>query len=106
MDLAARDEWVEAKLMRSFMRSGLPALHSASMVIPVIVVVLYGDVDNLALFIWTLAAVGMTLWRYRVVNLYNREYAGASGAKLRAFTSRHSSTRMGPRERVSTSSSS
>ncbi len=92
MDLAARDEWVEAKLMRSFMRSGLPGLHSASMVIPIIVVVLYGDVDNLALFLWTLAAVGMTLWRYRVVNLYNREYAGASGAKLRDFTSRHSWT--------------
>lgn len=92
MDLAARDEWVDAKLMRSFMRSGLPALHSASMVIPIIVVVLYGDVDNLALFLWTLAAVGMTLWRYRVVNLYNREYAGASGAKLRDFTSRHSWT--------------
>jgi signal transduction histidine kinase len=92
MDLAARDEWVEAKLMRSFMRSGLPGLHSASLVIPIIVVVLYGDVDNLALFLWTLAAVGMTLWRYRVVNLYNREYAGASGAKLRAFTSRHSWT--------------
>jgi signal transduction histidine kinase len=92
IDAVARDEWVEAKLMRSFMRSGLPGLYSASMVIPIIVVVLYGDVDSLALFLWTLAAVGMTLWRYRVINLYNRKYAGASGAKLRDFTSRHSWT--------------
>jgi len=92
MDLAARDEWVEAKLTRSFMRSGLPALHSASLVIPIIVVVLYGDVDDLALFVWTLAAVAMTAWRYRVVNLYHRKYAGTSGAQLRDFMSRHSWT--------------
>jgi signal transduction histidine kinase len=92
IDTVARDDWVEAKLMRSFMRSGLPALHSASMVIPIIVVVLYGDVNDVGLFCWTLVAVAMTLWRYRVVNLYHRDYAGVSGAELRAFLSRYSWT--------------
>lgn len=92
IDTVARDDWVEAKLMRSFMRSGLPGLRSVAMVIPVIFVVLYGDVNEVGLFFWTLAAVATTLWRYRVIKLYHRRYAGLSGVDLRAFLSRYSWT--------------
>ncbi|OOG41077.1 HAMP domain-containing sensor histidine kinase [Polaromonas sp. A23] len=92
IDAVARDDWVEAKLMRSFMRSGLPGLRSVAMVIPIIFVVLYGDVNEVALFCWTLAAVATTLWRYRVIKLYHRRYAGLSGVDLRAFLSRYSWT--------------
>ena len=92
LDVVARNDWVEAKLMRSFMRNGLPALHSASLVIPIMVFVLYGDVSELGLLAWTLAAILMTLWRYRVVYLYHRDYAGAGGTRLRAFMSRYSWT--------------
>ncbi|MDQ3272178.1 MAG: HAMP domain-containing histidine kinase [Pseudomonadota bacterium] len=88
----ARDDWVEAKLMRTFMRNGRPALHSASMVIPVLVVILYNDVNNLALLGWTIAAVVMTLARYRVITIYYRDYADTSAARLREFMSRYSWT--------------
>lgn len=91
-DIVARDDWVEAKLMRAFMRNGRPALHSASMVIPVLVAILYNDVNNLALLCWTLAAVVMTLARYRVITIYYRDYADASAAGLREFMSRYSWT--------------
>lgn len=92
IDAVARDDWVEAKLMRNFMRSGLPGLRSVAMVIPIMVVVLYGDVNEVGLFCWTLAAVATTLWRYRVIKLYHRRYAGLGGAELRAFLSRYSWT--------------
>lgn len=91
-DLAARDDWVELKLTRSFMRNGRPALHSASMVIPVFLAILYNDVNNTALLCWGLAAVVMTLARYRVINIYHRDYAGADAARLREFMSRYSWT--------------
>lgn len=91
-DVLARDEWVEAKLTRQFMRNGRPALHAATLVIPVFVAILYNDVNNTALFCWAFAAVVMTLARYRVVNLYHRDYVGASGAQLKAFMSRYSWT--------------
>lgn len=91
-DVLARDEWVEAKLTRQFMRNGRPALHAATLVIPVFVAVLYNDVNNTALLCWAFAAVVMTLARYRVVNLYHRDYAGVSGAQLQAFLSRYSWT--------------
>ncbi|MDP2819555.1 MAG: HAMP domain-containing sensor histidine kinase [Polaromonas sp.] len=91
-DLVARDDWVEAKLTRSFMRNGRPALHSASVIIPVFLAILYNDVNNTALLSWGLAAVVMTLVRYRVVNLYHRDYASADAARLREFMSRYSWT--------------
>jgi signal transduction histidine kinase len=80
---------VEAKLTSHFMRNGRPALHAASLVIPVVVAVLYNHVNNTALLCWALAAVLMTLVRYRVLSLYYRDYADASGARLRAFMSRY-----------------
>ncbi len=91
-NVAAREEWVEARLMRSFMRNGRPALHAASTVIPIFVVILYGDVDHLALACWVVAVVAMTFARYRVINLYYREYIDAGGARLQAFMSRYSWT--------------
>jgi signal transduction histidine kinase len=91
-DIAARDDWVEARLMRNFMRNGRPVLLWVSLVIPVIGVVLYNDVDRTALLCWILAAVLGTLAHYRVANLYYRDYAGASGAQLRAFMSQYGLT--------------
>ena len=91
-DIVARDDWVEAKLTRSFMRNGRPALHSASMVIPVLVAILYNDVNNLALLCWATAAVVMTIARYRVITIYYRDYASAGATRLREFLSRYSWT--------------
>ena len=91
-DIVARDDWVDAKLTRSFMRNSRPALHAATLVIPVMVAILYNDVDNLALLCWAMAAVVTTLARYRVVNIYHRNYAAAGAAQLREFMSRYSWT--------------
>ncbi len=91
-DVLARDEWVEAKLTRQLMRYARSALHSVMLVIPVFVLILYNDVNNTALFFWAFAAVLTALARYRVVNLYHRDYASASGAQLKVFMSRYSWT--------------
>ncbi len=91
-DIVARDDWVETRLMRSFMRNGRPALHSASMVIPVMVAILYGDVNHWALLCWAVAAIVMTLVRYRVISIYYQQYAGAGAMQLRQFMSRYSWT--------------
>ena len=92
LHLVARDEWVEARLTRTFMRQSRPALHAATLVIPVIVAILYNDVNNTALLGWALAAVVMTMVRYRVINIYHRDYTHASMEQLRIFMSRHAWT--------------
>jgi signal transduction histidine kinase len=88
-DTAARDEWVEAQLTRNFMRHALSALHATVPVIPVMVAVLYNDVDNLALLCWALVAVLMLIGRYAVVYLYRRDYAHAGAERQRAFMARY-----------------
>jgi hypothetical protein len=89
LDAVARDDWVEVRMMRTFMRNARPALHSATMVIPVLVAILYNDVNHLGLLFWTLGAVAMTLARYKVVAIYYRDYAGADATRLREFMSRY-----------------
>lgn len=88
-DIAARDDWVEAKLTRNFMRNARPALNSAALVIPVIVVVLYNNVNHWALLSWTLAAVLVMVMRYRVARIYQRDYAGSGIVQQRAFIARY-----------------
>jgi signal transduction histidine kinase len=88
-DIAARDDWVEAKLTRNFMRNARPALNSTGLVIPVIVVVLYNNVNHWGLLLWTLAAVLVLVMRYRVVQIYQRDYADSGIAQQRAFIVRY-----------------
>ena len=88
-DIAARDDWVEAKLTRNFMRNARPALNSAALVIPVIVLVLYNNVNHFALLSWTLAAVLLMVMCYRVVRIYQRDYAGSGIVQQRAFIARY-----------------
>ena len=88
-DLAERDAWVEVELMRHFMRNARPGLRSVALVIPVVVAVLYTDVDDTALLSWAGAAVLVTLARYRVVQLYYRDYVAAGGAQLQVFLARY-----------------
>lgn len=88
-DIAARDDWVEAKLTRNFMHNARPALNSSALVIPVLVVVLYDNVNHWALLIWTLAVVLVMVMRYRVVRIYQRDYAGSGIVQQRAFIARY-----------------
>lgn len=89
-DLQARDEWVNAQLIRTFMRYAGPAQRSASISIMATVAILYGHVSMVGLGFWTLASVAVTLVRYRVIDRYQREFSGVSGAPLEAFMSRYS----------------
>lgn len=88
-DMAERDDWVEAKLTRNFMRNARPALNSTALVIPVLVAVLYNNVDHLGLLVWTLAALLLMVIRYRVLRIYQRDYADSGIVQQRAFIARY-----------------
>jgi signal transduction histidine kinase len=85
----SRDEWVEMRLIHTFMRYARPALHSALVLIVVMVAVLYSHVDTLALSLWAAAAVAVTVVRYGVIGIYHRSLAGVSGPRLHAFMARY-----------------
>jgi signal transduction histidine kinase len=87
-DLASREAWVDMQLASTFMRYALASLHSSVLVTAVIVALLYGSVDPLALGIWTVAAVAITLLRYAVIFAFRRKLDGVSGPPLYAFLAR------------------
>lgn len=88
-DRAARDEWVEAQLTRSFMRNAQPAHYAAFIMIAVMVALLYRHVAPTGLGLWTVAAVAVTLMRALVIRRYQRTLMGVSGPALHAFMARY-----------------
>jgi signal transduction histidine kinase len=77
------------RLIHTFMRYARPALHSALVLIVVMVAILYGHVDTPGLGLWAGAVTLVTLARYGVIGIYQRTLAGVSGAPLHAFMARY-----------------
>jgi signal transduction histidine kinase len=87
-DLAPRDAWVDMQLASTFMRYALASLHSSVLVTVVVVALLYGSVDRLALGIWILATLAIAMLRYAVIFAFRRKLEGLSGPPLNAFLAR------------------
>lgn len=77
------------RLIHTFMRYARPALHSALVLLVVMVAILYRHVDPLALGLWATATAVVTLSRYGVISIYQRTLVGVSGPPLRAFMARY-----------------
>ncbi|MEO7886137.1 MAG: HAMP domain-containing sensor histidine kinase [Polaromonas sp.] len=88
----SREEWVEMRLIHTFMRYAQPGLHSAVVLLVSMVVILYRHVDPFSLFLWAAAVAAVTLGRYRVIWIYQRSLIGVSGPALRAFMARYTWT--------------
>jgi signal transduction histidine kinase len=91
-DSTAREAWVQMKLVQVFMRHAVPALHSASLIVVVLVAILYGHVDQLGLWLWGISISAITLIRYWVVSRYRQKMNGVSGPLLDAFMARYAWT--------------
>lgn len=77
------------RLIHTFMRYARPALHSALVLLVVMVAILYRHVEPLALGLWASATAIVTLARYRVISIYQRTLVGVSGPPLHAFMARY-----------------
>ncbi|WP_411879372.1 sensor histidine kinase [Polaromonas sp. YR568] len=85
----SREEWVEMRLIHTFMRYARPALHSALVLLVVMVAILYRHVEPVALGLWATATAVVTLARYGVISIYQRTLVGVSGPPLHAFMARY-----------------
>jgi hypothetical protein len=88
----SREAWVEMQLIHAFMRYARPALHAAMVLIVVIVGILYRHVDTLALAVWAMSAMLVTLIRYHIIDIYHRDLVGISGPRLHTFMARYTWT--------------
>ena len=85
---SSRDAWVDAKLMHTFMRYAAPSMHTAVLVMLVIVVLLYGAVDGRSLWLWTLATTLVAVLRYAMIFDFRRQLKTGCGPNIQSFARR------------------
>lgn len=90
--MTAREVWIEAQLIHTFMRHARPALHSALMLTAIIVAILYRYVEPVRLWLWATSAIVITLIRYCIINIYQRKLMEVNGPPLHAFMERYAWT--------------
>jgi len=83
-----RDEWVNSQLVGVLMDNAMPSLLAASLALPVMVFLMLGEVNPIALTVWGLLIGSMLLYRYRMIGIYRLRYDSVGGAMRVAFVER------------------
>lgn len=84
-----RDQWVDARLIGMMMDRAMPSLLSAMLALPVLVMLMWGEVNSLALGVWALLQVVMIVQRYRMMSTYRLRYDSTEGKTRREFVHRY-----------------
>ena len=84
-----RDQWVNAQLIGVLMDNMVPSLLAATLALPVLIVMMAGEVDFVSLLIWTGLLVTMLVYRYRLIGIYQLRYDSSEGPQRMAFVERY-----------------
>lgn len=84
-----RDQWVDSRLIAMVMDRTMPSLVSATLVLPVMVALMWGEVHPVALGVWTFLQLALVVQRYRMVTTYRLRYDSAEGPMRREFIRRY-----------------
>ncbi|MGI9215940.1 MAG: sensor histidine kinase [Hydrogenophaga sp.] len=84
-----RDEWVDSQLIGVLMDNMMPSLLAAALALPVMVFLMAGEVDTMALIVWTGLLLAVLLYRYRMIGLYRLRYDSVGGAMRMTFMGRY-----------------
>ncbi|WP_310567341.1 HAMP domain-containing sensor histidine kinase [Hydrogenophaga sp.] len=84
-----RDEWVDSQLIGVLMDNLAPSLLAALLALPVLVFLMAGEVNTIALIVWAGLLFSALLYRYRLVGLYRLRYDSVGGAMRMTFIQRY-----------------
>lgn len=85
----SEDQWVEGELVRNLMRTQRNTQSIGLLVIPLVVVVLWRDIDHRWLLGWAAFAFAVAAVRFWILGCYEREVKGRGSAEHLAFFRRH-----------------
>jgi signal transduction histidine kinase len=85
----SREDWVNHQLTQTFITNSRTALRAAVLALPVVVAMLFGQINTWGLGLWVAAAVYVALHRQWVTSQYQRHYVHAPPAQGEAFIRRH-----------------
>lgn len=85
----AEAQWVEGELVRNLMRTQRNTQSIGLLLIPLVVGVLWTDIDRRWLVTWALLALGAAALRFWILQTYERDVQGRSSAVHLAFFARY-----------------
>ncbi|MDP2418932.1 MAG: hypothetical protein Q8M33_15815, partial [Hydrogenophaga sp.] len=83
-----RRQWVDSKLIDVLMDSAMSSLFSATLALPIMLYLMVGEVNTLALAVWTLLLLALLLYRYRMIVTYRMRYDSTEGSTRKDFIRR------------------
>jgi signal transduction histidine kinase len=84
-----RDQWVDAQLIGVLMDNAMPSLLSATLALPVMVYLMAGESNTLALVVWALVLMVLLAYRYRMIGIYRLQYDNMEGPMRMEFMRRY-----------------
>ncbi|MGM9428013.1 sensor histidine kinase [Hydrogenophaga sp. MI9] len=84
-----RDQWVNSRLIAVLMDNVMPTLGAALLAIPLVVFMLWNEVNGYLLAAWATALLCMVAFRYRMLGIYRLRFDSQEGPQRMAFIKRY-----------------
>jgi len=84
-----RDHWVNSQLIGVLMDNMGPSLLAAVLSLPVLVYLMAGQSNTIALVVWSVLMVAMLVLRYRLIGIYRLRHDSLEGPQRMAFVQRY-----------------
>ncbi|MFP8777032.1 sensor histidine kinase [Hydrogenophaga sp. RWCD_12] len=84
-----RDQWVNSRLIAVLMDNVMPTLGAALLAIPLVVFMLWNEVNGYLLAAWASALLCMIAFRYRMLGIYRLRFDSQEGPQRMAFIKRY-----------------
>ncbi|MDQ7743285.1 sensor histidine kinase [Hydrogenophaga pseudoflava] len=84
-----RDQWVNSRLIAVLMDNVMPTLGAALMAIPLVVFMLWNEVNLFVLLGWVVALLFMIGFRYRMLGVYRLRFDSQEGSRRKVFIKRY-----------------
>jgi signal transduction histidine kinase len=84
-----REEWVTSQLIGVVMDSATPALVAATAALPVMLYLMFGQVNHIILLVWFGALGALLAYRFRIIGQYRLRYDSVEGPMRKTFVDRY-----------------
>src|SRR5690606_34365352 len=84
-----RDAWVNAQLIGVLMDNMGPTVLAAALMLPVMVLLMAGEVWTPGLVVWAVALAAMLVYRYRLIGIYRLQHDSVEGPQRQAFIDKY-----------------
>lgn len=87
-----REEWVTSQLIGVVMDGAMPTLLAASLALPLMIYLMFGQVDQTVLIVWSVALCAVLAFSFHVIGQYRLRYDSVEGPLRKEFIDRYGGT--------------